>query len=75
MNDKTLIEVNASWKEGVDDQSITIQTVDSSYKWYFGLCPADAYGTMIEKGQSDPYEKHREMDNWIHKNLEAYHEG
>lgn len=75
LNDKTLIEVNASWKEGVDDQSITIQTVDSSYKWYFGLCPADAYGTMIEKGQSDPYEKHREMDNWIHKNLEAYHEG
>ena len=75
LNDKTLIEVNASWKEGVDDQSITIQTVDSSYKWYFGLCPADAYGTMIESGQSEPYEKHREMDNWIHKNLEAYHEG
>ena len=75
LNDKVLLEVNASWKEGIDDQSITVQTTDSSYRWDFGLCPNYAYGNMIEAGQSTPYEKHRDVDEWIHKNLEVYHEG
>ena len=75
LDDKVLIEISASWKEGIDDQSIKVQTTDSTYKWDFGLCPAEAYGTMIEQGQSDPYMKHREIDEWIHKNLEVYHEG
>ena len=52
LNDKVLLEVNASWKEGIDDPSITVQTTDSSYRWDFGLCPNYAYGNMIEAGQS-----------------------
>ena len=57
-------------------QSITVQTTDSTYRWDFGLCPNYAYGNMIEAGQSEnSYEKHREVDEWIHKNLEVYHEG
>ena len=31
LNDKVLLEVNASWKEGIDDPSITVQTTDSSH--------------------------------------------
>ena len=75
LNDKTIIEVSASWKEGIDDQSIVVQTTDSSYKWDFGLCPAEAYGKMIEEGQVDDYDAHRNIDTWIHKHLEVYHEG
>ena len=75
LNDKVIVEVNASWKEGIHDQSIVVQTTDSSYKWEFGLCPAEAYGVMIEKGQKEDYEMHRNIDTWIHKNLEVYHEG
>ena len=75
LNDKTIVEVSASWKEGIDDQSIVVQTTDSSYKWDFGLCPAEAYGTMIEDGQTDDYDVHRNIDTWIHKHLEVYHEG
>lgn len=70
-----MIEITASWKEGVDDQSITVQTDDSTMKWYFGLCPAEAYGKMIEEGQTQDYAVHRMLDDWIHKNLQVYHEG
>lgn len=75
LDGKILVEVTASWKEGIDDQSVVVQTVDSTYKWDFGLCPADAYGKMIEAGQTEDYGVHRQVDTWIHKNLEVYHEG
>jgi|TARA_B110000967_G_C18846309_1_gene542179 predicted dehydrogenase len=75
LNDKVIVEVSASWKEGIDDQSIVVQTTDSSYKWDFGLCPAEAYGEMIEKGQIEDYDTHKTIDTWIHKHLEVYHEG
>lgn len=75
INDKTILEISASWKEGVDDQSIVVQTTDSTYRWDFGLCPAEAYGVMIEQGQKENYSMHRQLDTWIHKNLGVYHEG
>lgn len=72
---KTLLEVSASWKEGYDNQSIEVQTIDSTFKWDFGLCPNDAYGKMIVAAETEDYDKHKAMDTWIHKNLEVYHEG
>jgi oxidoreductase len=75
VDDKYPINIKASWKTGFDDQSIRIYTENSMYQWNFGLCPADAYGSMIAVGQTEPYDLHRHIDTWIHKNLEAYHEG
>jgi predicted dehydrogenase len=75
IDDKYPINVRASWKQGYDDQSVKIYTESSMYQWNFGLCPAYAYGSMIAVGVTEPYELHRHIDTWIHKNLEAYHEG
>jgi hypothetical protein len=75
VDDKYPINVRASWKQGYDDQSVKIYTENSMYQWNFGLCPAEAYGTMIAVGTQEPYELHRHIDSWIHKNLEVYHEG
>jgi len=75
VDDKYPIDVKASWKQGYDDQTVRVYTEDSMYQWNFGLCPAEAYGTMIAVGVTEPYEMHRHIDTWIHKNLEAYHEG
>jgi predicted dehydrogenase len=75
IDDKYPINIKASWKQGYDDQSIKIYTEDSIYQWNFGLCPAKAYGSMIETGIAEPYDVHRQLDFWIHKNLEKYHEG
>ena len=30
---------------------------------------------VFESKTLTPYQKHREVDEWIHKNLEVYHEG
>jgi|TARA_B110000503_G_scaffold53231_1_gene85616 predicted dehydrogenase len=73
--DKYPVNVKASWKQGYDDQSVKVYTENSMYQWNFGLCPAEAYGSMIAVGMNEPYELHRHIDSWIHKNLEAYHEG
>ena len=75
VDDKYPINIKASWKQGYDDQSIKIYTEDSMYQWNFGLCPANAYGNMIATGITEPYDVHRQLDFWIHRNLEKYHEG
>lgn len=75
VDDKYPINIRASWKQGYDDQSIKIYTEDSMYQWNFGLCPANAYGNMIATGITEPYDVHRQLDFWIHRNLEKYHEG
>ena len=74
LND-TVINIEAGWKTGVDDQTITVHTKDSSYKWNFGLCPDYAYGEMIVQGLTEDYAYHNEIDSWIHKQLEVYYEG
>ena len=75
MNGVTPITLRASWKAGYDDQSIRIITADSEYVWHFGLCPDYAYGEMIHKAMTEDYNMHRYFDEWIHKQLEVYHEG
>ena len=75
MNSVTPITLRASWKAGYDDQSIKVITADSEYIWHFGLCPDYAYGEMIHKAMTEDYNMHRYFDTWIHKQLEAYHEG
>ena len=74
LND-TIINIEAGWKAGIDDQAITLHTKDSSYKWNFGLCPDYAYGEMIVQGLTEDYDYHKEIDTWIHKQLEVYYEG
>ena len=74
LND-TIINIQAGWKSGIDNQSIIVHTKDSSYQWNFGLCPAYAYGEMIMQGMLEDYDYHIEMDTWIHKQLEVYYEG
>jgi len=69
------ITIQASWKEGIDDQSINLNFADgSSLRWPFGLCPNEAYGTMLQEAPNDPYEWHQQIDVWIHKQLEEYKE-
>jgi predicted dehydrogenase len=75
MNGVTPITLRASWKAGYDDQSIKVITADSEYIWHFGLCPDYAYGEMIHKAMTEDYSMHRYFDEWIHKQLEVYHEG
>ena len=75
MNGVTPITLRASWKAGYDDQSIKVITADSEYIWHFGLCPDYAYGEMIHKAMTEDYNMHRYFDEWIHKQLEVYHEG
>jgi len=43
------IRLTASWKEGYDKQSVTLFFRDGTiYEWDFGLCPAAAYGKMLQ---------------------------
>jgi len=69
------ITITASWRAGIDDQSIRIHTHESTYEWRFGLCPDIAYGKMIAECTQENYKQHQELDYWIHKSLEVYHEG
>jgi len=47
--DDVSIRLTASWKEGYDKQSITLFFKDgTTYEWDFGLCPAAAYGKMLQ---------------------------
>jgi predicted dehydrogenase len=47
--DNISLRMHASWKAGYDKQSITLFLKDgSTYEWNFGLCPADAYGRMLQ---------------------------
>lgn len=81
-NDAPLpVTLAASWKEGYDDQSITIYYKDgSTYRWDYGLCPDDAYGEMIQAVYEDRFMDlehdicfvEKELDRWIHEQLELF---
>jgi predicted dehydrogenase len=68
--------LRASWKEGHDDQSIRIYKEDGTvFKWEFGLCPDEVYGTMIASilAQSDASKQYHEfVDCWMHEQLEYF---
>ena len=69
------VTLTASWKEGIDDQSIKINFKDGSQLiWPFGLCPNEAYGNMILYAPDDDYDWHKKVDLWIHKQLEGFKE-
>jgi predicted dehydrogenase len=68
------VTIRAAWKCGVDDQVVRVYTEDEVFEWEFGLCPDDAYGSMIENAVLEDYEFHKELDTWIHTQLEIYHE-
>jgi len=62
------LKMSASWKEGYDKQSVTLFFKDGmTYEWNFGLCPANAYGKMLQC-QSDS----RFIDTEIHNFLEGF---
>lgn len=68
--DGVSLRMTASWKEGYDKQSITLFFKDgTTYEWDFGLCPAEAYGTMLQD-TSDSFE----LDIAIHAFLENFDE-
>ena len=64
------LRMNASWKEGYNKQSITLFFKDgTTYEWEFGLCPAEAYGKMLQD-TTDTYD----MDVQIHEFLERFND-
>lgn len=66
--DNISVRLVASWKEGYDKQSITLFFDDgTTYEWEFGLCPAEAYGTMIKEEKD-----HLILDTDIHTFLENF---
>ena len=66
--DNISLRMTASWKEGYDKQSITLFFRDgTTYEWNFGLCPAAAYGVMLQD-TTNTYD----MDIQIHEFLEAF---
>ena len=70
----TPIVIKAGWKTGIDDQSVRVFTEDSTYEWRFGLCPDYAYAQMIQQAEQDTYQDHKDMDIWIHNQLDRYHD-
>ncbi len=66
--DEISVKMYASWKSGYDKQSVTLFFRDgTSYEWEFGLCPAEAYGVML---QDDSDSTKIDMD--IHYFLESF---
>jgi predicted dehydrogenase len=62
------VKLYAAWKEGYDKQSITLYFRDgTTYEWVFGLCPAEAYGKMLQ----DTTDEHT-LDIGIHRFLERF---
>ena len=59
-----------SWKEGYDKQSIVLYYEDGkTYEWHFGLCPANAYGKMLQD-TSDSVN----IDTYIHTFLDKFND-
>lgn len=66
---KVSLRMTASWKEGYDKQSITLFFKDgTSYEWSFGLCPAEAYGKMLQDSKNSDF-----LDSEIHMFLENFY--
>lgn len=66
--DEVSLKMYAAWKDGYNKQSITLYFRDgTTYEWDFGLCPADAYGLML---QDETDSKSLDMD--IHYFLESF---
>ena len=64
------LKMSASWKEGYDKQSVTLFFDDgTTYEWSFGLCPADAYGRMLQD-TTDTFS----LDVSIHEFLENFND-
>ncbi len=76
------VTLRASWKEGYDDQAIHLHYKSGGkMKIEFGLCPDEAYGTMIENVLADKFmgeERQtwieQDFDKWIHAQLEMFDE-
>lgn len=77
------IEIIADWKAGYNDASITVLTDTEEYKWYYGeefgpfkredgACPNHVYGSMIKNCINDNYEWQKNIDIWIHKQIEGF---
>lgn len=70
INNRIPVTLTANWRGGVDKQNILVYSKDSVQEWCYGLCPADAYGRMIETAINEDYDYHIALDTWIHTNLE-----
>lgn len=66
--DEISVKLYATWKAGYNKQSVTLYFRDgTSFEWEFGLCPAEAYGTML---QDDSDSTKIDMD--LHYFLETF---
>ena len=64
------LKLYASWKEGYNKQSITLYFSNgTTYEWEFGLCPAEAYGVMLQDNSDS-----LTLDMDIHRFLEDFRE-
>jgi predicted dehydrogenase len=68
--------LTANWKDDrADDSSITFDVSDQITKFELGLCPKEAYQTMIETAVANLnnnifWEEQLAQDLWIHKQIE-----
>jgi predicted dehydrogenase len=62
------LRMAAAWKIGYDRQSVTLFFKDgTTYEWEFGLCPDEAYGTMLQDASCSDI-----IDTEIHLFLEEF---
>jgi predicted dehydrogenase len=76
-NGNTTWILTANWKTNLDhdDSSISFVTADGVHRHELGLCPKEAYQTMIETAMSNLnnnafWQDQLEQDLWIHKQIE-----
>lgn len=77
-NGNTTWVLTASWKIPIerDDSSIAFGMKNSAVRHELGLCPGEAYKTMIQKAMSNLnnnefWKEQLEQDIWIHEQMET----
>lgn len=75
-NGNTTWLLTANWKDNkVDDSSISFDMPNGAIRYELGLCPKEAYQSMIEKAvanlnNDDFWQEQLAQDLWIHKQIE-----
>lgn len=75
-NGNTTWLLTANWKDDqADDSSISFDMPNGAVRYELGLCPKEAYQTLIEKAvanlnNDDFWQEQLAQDLWIHKQIE-----
>lgn len=75
-NGNTTWILTSNWKDDIaDDSSISFDMSNGAVKFELGLCPKEAYQTMIEKAvanlnNNDFWQEQLAQDLWIHKQID-----